>query len=472
MSNAYLTQTQMFGAMDDASRKIGSLIGSSTASFHFKYARWLRFDPTNHKGVIVKQGTTLALPNGMAKHFTNDTPIDLSSEVTTAGKDYFLFINSIGEIHAVLDKSNGTGNYIGRFHTLCANAGTMTMISPASPSSGITVGSKYLIKPYRQDRDPDFYAFYNKEVTAVSAGTPYDVITTQHPLSGYLAGDILPESVFCITFYPDTLHEDAMVYDKTSDIFVDVYLQSGTGVNTKSVYNATHTVSRQQMNHLRDFMQVGKRLLDDQEFSSIALGSNECTAIQGSADKTTVGGHVDTNSRRMISAIGCEECCGYLWQWLSDHVGCVTDSWGTRDGRGSFGQEYRDFLCLLAGGIWSSSSYCGSGSRDGSSPRSAVNAKIGGRGCVQASRSTQNGDVYSAISLNQSFVTGAVSCAVGATSCVISDARLTPNSVVDVEFENTSNTFFYLSTTLSNGQCTVTFPALTEVTKIRLYVRS
>lgn len=341
--------------------------------------RWLRFDPSNKKGLIIKAGTNIKKSDGNYQTYLNDIRIDFTSSNLVAGKDYFVNLADDGTITCSQSKL-GTGITIGRFHTLCANIGTITMIAPASPSSGITVGSNFLVKSYTQEDDPDFYDFYNKSVTAVSAGTPYDVITCTHPLSGYSAGDILPESVFCLSWKPKTRFEDAMVYDVDTNICVDVYLQSGTGLNTRSAYNATHTVSRQAFNHQGDMLQVGKQLLSDQEFTSMALGSNECTNITGSSDKTYVGGHADTNSRRMISAIGCEECCGYLWQWLSDVGFNGQTTWKTTDGRALFGQEYGEPYILLAGGAWGDSGSCGSRARNCANVRSNVHVEHGARG--------------------------------------------------------------------------------------------
>jgi hypothetical protein len=241
-------------------------------------------------------------------------------------------------------------------------------------------GDLYLVKSYNQSDDSDLYEFYNKAVTAVTVQAQYDVITMEHPLSGFQACDILPESVFCLGFEPDCMTEDAMVYDKDTGRFIDIYLQSGKGFATTSKYNATHAVSRQAGNHAEDFRMVGKRLLRDYEFTSAALGSNERTAIVGASDKTTVGGHTDTSGRRMISAIGCEEMCGYLWQWLDEIAPVGGSSFAATDGHASFGQEYGTPYGLLAGGAWDRSSSCGSRSRNSGDVRSHVSAYIGGRG--------------------------------------------------------------------------------------------
>ena len=338
--------------------------------------RWLRFDPTNKKGLIIKKGATIPLKTGGYYIFTQDTAVDLTESSLVGGKDYLVYLSNNGVVSVSLTEQS-TGTKIGRFHTLCADVGTINM---TAPSSGLAVGNYYMVKPYKEDEDPDFYAFYRKEISAVTSQTYYDVVTVPHPLSGFTAGDILPESVFCLGFHPEALFDDAMVYDKTTDRAVDVYLQSGKGISTRSAYNETHTVSRQQNNHQSDMLLVGKRLLYDNEFASAALGSNERTAITGAADKTTVGGHVDTASRRMISAIGCEEMCGYLWQWLEDVAPAGGSGFSSTDGHGSFGQEYGDPYVLLAGGYWSNSSSCGSRCRLSNSRRSSVNGYSGGRG--------------------------------------------------------------------------------------------
>ena len=346
-------------------------------------ARWLRFDPTNRKGLVIKAGVNILKTNGDYAKFNTDTQIDLTSQLGTAGVDYFLYLNDDDSFTASTTVQN-TGVKIGRFHTLCAAAGTMNMIAP---SSGLAVNGYFLVKAYREDTDPDFYAFYHKQISAVSAKAQYDVVTIPHPLSGFAAGDILPESVWCLTWHPECLYEDAMVYDADTGRAIDIYLQSGKSQNTRSAYNATHTVSRSPWNHQEDMRCVGKRLLRDCEFTSAALGSNERTNITGSADKTYVGGHVDTANRRMISAIGCEEMCGYLQQWLDELGPTGGSSWNSNtDGSDSFGQNYGVPYVLLAGGAWNAGSYCGSRCRYAPASRSDVSAYSGGRGSSRVYR--------------------------------------------------------------------------------------
>lgn len=378
-------------------------------------ARWLRFSADSKTSLVIKANTMIAVGSYLFVT-TADTTYSMGSSLT-AGADYFVYLTYSSGSWSVScsttrSSDTSTSRCIGRFHTLCADVGSsVTMIAPSSTSAA--VGDSYLVKPYNENEDADFYAFYNKSVTAVEDGGLYDVVTMEHPLSGYSAGDILPESVWCLTWKPNTRYEDAMVYDKATDRAIDVYLQSGSGVNTKSVYGATHTVSKNQTIHKGDMLAVGKELLSDHEFTSAALGSNECTNITGSSDKTTVGGHVDTASRRMISAIGCEEMCGYLWQWLRDVAplgsgsayGITTENgasptqtwynsgstststgWQSVDGQSAFGKMYLIVAGLLAGGFWVNRSNCGSRSRNADNAVSFVGSYCGARGSSRVIR--------------------------------------------------------------------------------------
>lgn len=355
--------------------------GKQIKSCEYAIERWLRFDPSNRKGLIIKAGTSIRNSQGNYIDFDSDTSVDLTSVITTAGEDYYVYMLDDGSITASLTSATAPSNSvrIGRFHSLCVAVGTCTMIVPPS---GIAVGSNYLVKSYRQDEDLDFFNLYNKSVTVTGDNNE----TLAHPLSGFEAGAILPESVMCLSFHSGSLFDDGQVYDKDIDAFIDIYLQSGIGLNTRSKYGATHTVSRTQGNHMVDMRQVGKKLLSDGEFESASIGSNQATNIQDSADKGTVGGHVDTANRRMISAIGAEEMCGYLFQWTRDVSSVGGSSWATTDGNGSFGYEFGTPFVLLAGGSWDIGSNSGSRSRHSALVRSFVGEALGGRGLSRVVR--------------------------------------------------------------------------------------
>ncbi|DBA35196.1 TPA_asm: tail protein [Caudoviricetes sp. vir525] len=246
-----------------------------------------------------------------------------------------------------------------------------------------------------------------------------------HALTGYLAGDIIPRSCW------DLSHRSAgaqagMVWAGKTDfdtvvgpkIWVAIYLASGTGSSTASVNGGTISDTRDWMSFVDDFAAIGCRMLEDDEFQAIAAGSNEETNIAGSADPVTTGGHLDTASRRMISNIGCEDCCGVLWQWLrtqsyrfdgaanhthqvvvsgdpetvtsSNPSGDVAPAFAYYDLPGAKGSLYKQGtygdVKLLAGGCWwAGAAASGSRSRYAySGYRWSSNSAIGGRACAES----------------------------------------------------------------------------------------
>lgn len=253
------------------------------------------------------------------------------------GKDYHLFLIADGDNGTkfiVSQNSTFPGGYtannsrkIGGFHTLCANVGTI---------SG-------------------------------------------HALSRYVAGDILPESVWCMNHRPIS-EPEGMVYDRVNDVWVDIYNQSGTGDNTKSVYAGTRANTRMHFDFVNDQRSVNKTLLHDEEFYSASKGSNQKTSVSGSKQPTpdTTGGHVDTANRRMISDIGCEEMCGLQWQHLAETHAAGGANWNSQNGdEGSF---YGSCMVLRAGGDWDESSHCGSRCRKANHSLSSSSVDSGARG--------------------------------------------------------------------------------------------
>lgn len=217
----------------------------------------------------------------------------------------------------------------------------------------------------------------------VAAGT-----ISGHLASGYVATDIIPNSVACLSFRP-ICDPSGMAYIDLIDAWVDIYLQSGTGANTASVYGATITDARYYGNHCRDMAKVGKKLPTDNEFSIAAFASNEKTTISGSDDPVTTGGHIDTASRRMISQYFLEDCCGALWQWLDSTGASGGSGWTTvnLDDNAS-GCFYGEGPVLLAGGFWVNGASCGSGARYGAASRSSLGGNFSARGLSRNLRLT------------------------------------------------------------------------------------
>ena len=341
MSNRLITKVESQNA----------LLGAIVANFMLnKRDRILEYKDASN--VTVKGSNRITLEIG-GKWFYIDTDTDVSTAANldtgtvAAGKDYYLYAcDDAGALVFLISLNSSypsgytadTSRKIGSFHTLCVNVGTI-------------------------------------------AG---------HPLSGAIANSILPKSVWDLKHRPRS-EPEGMVFSEGAGIWVDIYLASGTGSSTSSVYNGTISDNRNWMDFVDDFGAVKKQLLSDAEFQLIAAGSNEETNISGSANPGTTGGHSDTAGRRIISNIGCEDCAGVMWQWLRDQswrldgvdlAACKT--WAWYDLPGAKGSLYREGdygdVKLIAGGDWVDAANCGSRGRDASGCRWSTGTSIGGRG--------------------------------------------------------------------------------------------
>jgi len=221
----------------------------------------------------------------------------------------------VAQTDYVLSAAATWDTQVGTDYTVAANrAGVDFYIYAIQPASGTVP----LIEVSDNSSAPDGYTTANSRKVGgfhclcVAVGT-----IGGHPLTDFVAGDILPDSVWDYDHRPMASPE-GMVYSEAANIWVDIYLASGTGATTASVYGATITDTRNWMDFTDDGAAVKKRLLWDGEFQKIAAGSNEETNIAGGADPGTTGGHSDTVGRRMISNIGVEDGCGVMRQWLQD----------------------------------------------------------------------------------------------------------------------------------------------------------
>ena len=330
-------------------------ISETKADVKCEFLNFLQAGDT-HKKLKLIEGTTIPFKlNGVRYLYKTkmDIVIDTIAALDTgntlaAGKDYSVYLCVKDNNVKFVVSLNGTypAGYsaltaykIGGFHTEC---------------KGVTA-----------DNAP-----------ALKAGSFW----TAHPAIGYADGDIIPNSIWCLTHRP-VADPNGMVYIDRLGKWVDIYLQSGTGKNTTSAYAATITDSRQPILHQLDLDTVNKKMLTDNDFLVASEGSNQGTNITGSADPVTTGGHVDTAGKRMISGYFLEDCCGVEWQWL-DELGFDTQtnwqSYGTN--ASDRGQSYGMPKVLLAGGNWLHGGFCGSWSRNCNCTRTHVAANSGCRG--------------------------------------------------------------------------------------------
>jgi formylglycine-generating enzyme required for sulfatase activity len=136
-------------------------------------------------------------------------------------------------------------------------------------------------------------------------------------------------------------------------------------------------------------------MMTDWEFAQLHSGTPEETNIYGSANPTTVGGHVDTASRRIVSNIGLEDMSGVWWTWLQDRQSYITGTiytitfeFGYEDISGTRGSHYGQGTypaqaAVVAGGDWTGAANCGSRARDAHYRRSYAGSNIGCRAVAE-----------------------------------------------------------------------------------------
>lgn len=214
--------------------------------------------------------------------------------------------------------------------------------------------------------------------------------TEVHPFSGAVAGYIHPFSVWDLWHRPVCCPE-GFAYAPTLGIWASIYLMSkdaslntwttGTTASGSKYPNDSFKmvsknggtildgVSTPALNCLDGEQQLhyqGMRLPTIAEFGDLARGAPQGVNINGSADPVTTGGHVDTNSKRIISYCGLEDIVGVLWQWSSESS---YDASGSTTWTDNFNASKRDVLGkyyfgagkrALLGGDWDSGAGCGS----------------------------------------------------------------------------------------------------------------
>ena len=261
-------------------------------------------------------GTTLAL--GTAGNWDSAT---YATAANRAGKDFYVYALQAGGVILSANSTYPTGytaansRKIGGFHCLCVAVGTI---------SG-------------------------------------------HTLSGYVAGDILPRSVWD-RYNRSSATQEGRVLSRCGK-WVMIYLPSVSGSALVSVNNGTIADGASSPAfHAYKFEQwlarQGEMSISQLEFFAASDGANQGTNITGSVDPGTTTGHTDTAGRRMISNEGVEDTCGVLWQWTRDQGGNMTGAaWANAyDGNdsGVGGQHYQAPFRGLLGGIWNYGVICGS----------------------------------------------------------------------------------------------------------------
>ena len=195
-----------------------------------------------------------------------------------------------------------------------------------------------------------------------------------------VSNGILPRSVWTLGHRPKCSPE-GMVY-LGGGTWVDIYLNSDDGAQgLKSEYNCAPMTGTEGMNwytFTERLMKSGKRMPDYSEFCAYAFGSPQGLdrANTNAWTATTNTGRGTTGSVvNAVSAVGCVDAVGRVWEWLNDLITRAehatntefhpTVAWGwdkksplrdnaTKYDVGNIYQYYAYSLAaLIAGGRWS-----------------------------------------------------------------------------------------------------------------------
>ena len=267
-----------------------------------------------------------------------------TGETLTNGKDYSIFLvpddtatNGIG-IKVSLNKTAPTGysalntRRIGGFHTECMDVGT---------------------------------------------------VTENNSMNGWLAGDIIPNSVWTLWHKPLVASPSGARYVPERDAWKTIYMQSGTGENTVFEYGGTTTRSRTTWDHELDLALVGWEFPTSIDFTISEQGIVPLKAISGKAESSvvTVGGWKNENNVRMVTDGGDESACGGIWTILQERGPAGGTNWANGGTAGyTDAYQYGTIYRLLGGGAWDGSGYAGPSSRNGYDSALNLSADVGARG--------------------------------------------------------------------------------------------
>ena len=356
--------------MYDRSR-MWTISNNTTARTSIVSPAYLAID-VNRKLLHIDVSITLDV--GVSGSWDTTSPTDYTVADTRAGKDFYIYACEPAEGNAPVLKLSAnstiptgytadTSRKIGGFHCLCAAIGTNT---------------------YGYVNSVDDIALVDESYVS------HTISGTQHWLEGYVAGDVLPFSIWDLLHRPASSPE-GMVYDPGSDKWIDIYLANESSGVLQSVNGGTIADGSNGWHQYRFSQMFGrqKKLLPRQdEFVSFSLGSPQGVNISGSADPGTTGGHSATDGKRIVSLIGVEDAAGVLRQWGRE-AGATNDVGSSfanaYDGNDSnvAGEHYEAPNRPRFGGGWGSGARCGSRGSYWGNPALSLVSGNGSRGVAE-----------------------------------------------------------------------------------------
>ena len=308
---------------------------------------------------------------------------DTSTYATAAnrvGKDFYIYacVPGSDNIPVFILSANTTypvgytasnSRKIGGFHCLCVSVGTTCYPFNNSRSDLSLLNDYYITHDFTQ------------------------ADTSRHWLKTYIAGDIIPFSIWDLSKKPQC-SPDGMTFDPKSGLWVAIYLPSYSSGLLYSRYNQTvisgaTTPAFHQFKFSQQFRSQKQRLLTQYEFESISIGSPQGENIAGSAMPAGSGGHVAVSGQRIISNIGVEDATGVFWQWgegqgITGTAAAWNNAYDAND-LNVLGQYFLQPNCPIFGGAWDNGVRCGSRAYGWAEPPVGLDSDSSGRGAALVS---------------------------------------------------------------------------------------
>jgi hypothetical protein len=242
---------------------------------------------------------------------------DIDTGALAAGSDYYVYACLSADVvvykvslnsSAPSGFTTSTSTLLGGFHTLCMDI----VDKPYAWQANTGVYHGYLCQPTVAN-GYKYRAQYQGTTAATEPTwptTPGSVVSdgttiwwcTEMGMSGRYALNVIPASIWDLTHRARCLNNAGMTYDENTGLWVDIYLASGVGGTTASVYNGTITLNRRWTTVVEDGHSVGKRLLTDHEFQSAANGVYDEAQRYGASAPTTTGGNSNLFTLTLDSA--------------------------------------------------------------------------------------------------------------------------------------------------------------------------
>lgn len=216
---------------------------------------------------------------------------------------------------------------------------------------------------YKISLNATYPAGYTATTSRKIGGFHYGKIRTSETISAVTEG-IVPNSVWTILWRPQS-DPEGMVYIG-GGTWADIYLASiGSDGLLHSVYNAAPVTGTEGLNwysfqHL--FRKSGKRMGSYSDWIKCSEGSPE--GLDGSNDQawsatTNEGRHNTGLIAKATSLVGCRDCVGNVWEWVTDlclDPTAATWGWQSDNSGVGFGDMYLPSAtalhALVCGGNW------------------------------------------------------------------------------------------------------------------------